>query len=298
MIIVTGATGTLGSQIVRRLLERVTADHIGVSVRDTGRAADLAALGIRVRHGDFTDPATLVDAFEGAEQVLVVSSDTHGDDAVTQHVAAFDAAREAGAARVLYTSHQGADPHSLFAPMPDHAATETRLAGLGVPFTSVRNGFYASTIPFLLGPALTTGEILAPADGPVSWTTHADLAEAAAMILVGGPDIDGVTPPLTAPAAYDLEDCARILSELTGRAIRRTVVEDDDYTTGLVARGVPEGVATMLLGIFRASRRGEFAATDPTLERLLGRPAESVRAVLRNVVAAAEVAPAPAPAGA
>ena len=63
------------------------------------------------------------------------------------------------------------------------------------------------------------------------------------------------------------------------------MVDDEDYIRGLVANDVPEGAARMLLGIHLASRRGEFAATDPTLERLLGRPAESIETVLDRVVA-------------
>jgi len=285
MIIVTGATGQLGSQIVQQLLKRVPAEGVGVSVRDTDKAADLAALGVRVRHGDFTDPPTLANSFEGATQVLIVSSNTHRSQAVAQHTTAMNAARDAGAERVLYTSHQGASADSLFAPMPDHGATEKKLAELAVPFTSLRNGFYASTIAFLFGHVLETSEILAPADGPVSWTTHADLAAAAATILADDGRFNGITPPLTAPAAYDLDDIARILSELTGRTIRRTVIDDDDFIQNLVGNGMPEGVASMMLGLYLASRRGEFAATDPALEQLLGRPVQSIRTVLERVVA-------------
>ena len=178
MIIITGATGQLGSQVVGQLLERVPAGKVGVSVRDPERAASLAARGVRVRRGDFTEPDSLAGAFEGATQVLIISASETGGTAVAAHAAAADAARAAGAERILYTSHQGASADSLFAPMPDHAATERHLAGTGTPFTALRNGFYASTIPHLLGRALETGELVAPADGPVSWTAHADLAEA------------------------------------------------------------------------------------------------------------------------
>lgn len=284
MIIITGATGKLGSQIVHQVLDRVPADEVGVSVRDTGRAADLVARGVRVRRGDFTEPDTLADAFEGATQVLIVSASETGEAAVAQHVAAIDAARAAGAKRILYTSHQAATADSLFAPMPDHAATERYLAGTGTPFTALRNGFYATTVPYLLGPALETGELVAPADGPVSWTTHADLAEAAAIILVDEDRFDGATPPLTAPAALDLDDVAGILTELTGRTIKRVVAADDEWTAGLVGHGVPAGTADMMLRMFHASRRGEFATTGSALENLLGRPATPVRSFLEGVV--------------
>jgi uncharacterized protein YbjT (DUF2867 family) len=282
MIIITGATGQLGSQVVHQLLERVPADRVGVSVRNPDRAAGLAARGVRVRRGDFTDPDSLADAFEGATQVLIVSSNETGGTALAQHAAAIDAAHATGAERILYTSHQAASADSLFAPMPDHAATERYLAETGTPFTALRNGFYASTVPHLLGQALKTGELVAPADGPVSWTAHADLAEAAAIILADDGRLDGATPPLTAPDALDLTDIAGILTKLSGRTIHRIVADDDEWTAGLTGHGVPAEQANMLLGMFHASRRGEFAATGSTLENLLGHAATPVRSILEG----------------
>src|SRR4051794_8742979 len=125
-IVVTGANGKLGRAIVERLLERVPASRVGVSVRDVSGAAELAERGVRVRAGDFDDPAALAAAFEGASQVLVVSVDGLGEAAVRRHRAAIAAAHGAGA-RVLYTSHQNASPGSPFAAAPDHAATEAAL---------------------------------------------------------------------------------------------------------------------------------------------------------------------------
>src|SRR4051812_48284904 len=138
MLVVTGATGTLGRLVVEALLQRVSADQIGVSVRDPAQAADFARRGIRVRRGDYSDPASLTSAFEGASRVLVVSSNSAGDQAVHQHRTAIAAAKAAGASRIFYTSHVGADATSAFAPMPDHAATEAVLRESGVAFTSLR----------------------------------------------------------------------------------------------------------------------------------------------------------------
>jgi uncharacterized protein YbjT (DUF2867 family) len=236
-----------------------------------------------VRRGDFTDPHTLAGAFEGATQVLIVSTSQTGQAAVAQHVAAIDVARDAGAKRIVYTSHQGAAEDSAFAPMPDHATTERYLSKTGRPFTALRNGFYASTVPYLLGRALETGELVAPADGPVSWTAHADLAEAAAIVLADQGRFDGPTPPLTAPDALDLTDIAGILTDLTGRTIRRVVADDDEWTAAMIGHGVPADQANMLLGMFHAARRGEFATTGPDLEKLLQRPATPVRSILEGL---------------
>jgi len=288
MIVVTGATGQLGSRIVRQLLERVPAERLGVSVRDPGQAGELAGLGVRVRRGDFTEPATLADAFEGAQQVLVISAAIWGEAAVAANTAAVDAARAAGAERVLYTSHQGSAADSLFPPMPTHAATEQHLESAGTPYTSLRNGFYASTLRRLAGPALQTGRLVAPADGPVSWTAHDDLAEAAAILLADPGRFDGPTPPLTAPQALDLADVAALLTDITGRSIRRVVVEEDEFVDAQVASGMPAALAPLTLGMYRAAHRGEFAVTTPDLEKIIDRPATTVRALLEQIVAKAE----------
>ncbi|KAB1935023.1 NAD(P)H-binding protein [Micromonospora sp. ALFpr18c] len=284
MIVVTGATGQLGSQIVDRLLERVPASEVGVSVRDVGKAAGLAERGVRVRAGDFTDPSTLTHAFDGADKVLVVSASIRGSGAVAANRAAIDAAHAAGAKRILYTSHQAASRDSLFPAQLTHAATEEHLAGLGVPFTALRNGFYANTLSLSIAGALETGQLVAPSDGPVSWTAHADLAEAAAIALTEDV-LDGVTAALTAPEMLDLAAVAGILTEITGRAITRVVLDDEEWKAAAVVRGMPAAAADFTLGMYRAARRGEFAVTDPTLETLIGHRPASARSVLKAIVA-------------
>ena len=287
MIIVTGANGQLGRAVVERLLVRVPAEHVGVSVRDVEKAQGLKERGVRVRRGDFNDPQSLAHAFEGATQVLIVSVDSSGEHAVGQHRAAIDVAKHVGARRILYTSHMGSSPTSLFAPMIDHAATEVLLQDSGVAFTSLRNGFYAASACMLLGNALQTGELVAPEDGPVSWTAHADLAEVAAIAL-SEEVLDSVTPDLTASEAIDLDGIAAIASELAQRPIRRIVVSDEQYRAGMIAHGFPEAAADMLLGIFRASRQGEFNRVDPALARLIGRPPMSMRDVLSAAISPVE----------
>ena len=272
MIVVTGATGLLGGAVVERLLARQPAEEIGVSVRDPTKAAALADRGVRVRRGDYDDAASLAHAFAGADQLLLVSAAATGETALRQHRTAIDAARRAGVRRVVYTSHMGANPASAFAPMVDHAATEALLDDSGLAFTALRNGFYAASGRMLLGRAFETGEVAAPADGPVSWTAHDDLADAAAIVLTEEGRFEGPTPPLTGSAALDL---AALAAEVLGRPIRRTVLTDAQYREAL-----PEPVAEMLLGLFAASRAGEFAAVDPTLGELLGRPPLTVRDVL------------------
>lgn len=286
MIVVTGATGQLGRLIVESLVTRVPVDQVAVSVRDVGKAQELAARGIRVRGGDFADPASLARAFEGASQVLLVSSNAraYGGDTLAQHRSAIDAARSAGVRRIVYTSHMAASRSSAFPPMLDHAETEQLLNDSGLKWTALRNGFYASSAMLLLAKSWETGIFEAPADGKVSWTPHADLAEAAAVILANEGKYDGPTPPLTAAEAFDFEALCGLASSILGRPLRRSTVSEDALRAKLEASGMPAAAVAISLGLYRASRDGEFAAVDPTLRKLLGRTPTSMREVIARTL--------------
>lgn len=279
MIVITGATGTLNGATVDHLLEQLPAEKVIVAVRDTGKAQRFAELGVGVRRGDYAEPASLPAAFEGADQLLLVSSNDPSADAVSLHRAAIEAAVTAGVGRVLYTSHQGAASDTPFGPGRDHAATEELLAESGVAWTSLRNGFYAHSLHWLLGPWRETGVVSVPADGPVSWTAREDAAEAAALILASDGAYDGPTT-LTASTALTFEDVAATASELTGRAIGFEVIEQDDWVAARVAAGQPEFVARFTLGMYQAAHEGHFAGVDPLLGTLLGREPRTVRALL------------------
>jgi len=163
MIVITGATGALNGATVEHLLKRIPADQIGVSVRDVAKAQSFADRGVRVRRGSYEDPASLLNSFEDADQVLLVSSNDPGADGVSLLRAGIETAVAAGTRRVLYTSHQHTGLGSPFFPARDHAATEALLAGSGVAWTSLRNGFYAHSLDWLLGPWHETGAIATPA---------------------------------------------------------------------------------------------------------------------------------------
>jgi uncharacterized protein YbjT (DUF2867 family) len=279
MIIITGATGALNGATVEHLLERMPATELAVAVRNPAKAKHFADRGVQVRHADYAVPDSLPAAFDGADQLLLVSSSDPRADAVSLHRAAIDAAVAAGVGRIVYTSHQGAAADTPFGPGRDHAATEKLLSESGVPWTSLRNGFYAHSLNLLLGPWRDTGLIAVPADGPVSWTAREDLAEAASIILASDGTYDGPTT-LTANAAPTFADIAAIASELTNRDIRYEVIGEDAWIATQLAAGQEEFMARFLLGMYQAAHAGFFAGVDPLLGRLLGREPHAVRHLL------------------
>ncbi|KQO64536.1 NAD(P)H-binding protein [Curtobacterium sp. Leaf261] len=292
MIVITGATGALNGATVDHLLDRMPAREIAVAVRDVTRADRFAARGVQVRHADYAEPASLPGAFADAEQLLLVSSSDPTADHVALHRTAIDAAVSVGVGRVLYTSHQGAAADTPFGPGRGHAATEQLLAESGLPWTSLRNGFYAHTLQWALGRWRETGFIDVPADGPMSWTARGDAAAAAAVIIAdqaaGTREFDGPTT-LTAADAPTFADIAVIATGIAGRPVECRVLGDDAWIDAQVAGGQEEFVARFMLGMYQAAAGGFFAGTDPLLGELLGREPETVRDVLE--------APAPTPAG-
>ncbi|PZD96567.1 SDR family NAD(P)-dependent oxidoreductase [Paenibacillus sambharensis] len=281
MIIVTGANGKLGRGVVEQLLKLIPAEQIGISVRDVSQAQDLKERGVRVRHGDFAQAEGLLNAFEGASQVLLVSTGVLGNAGFRQHQTAIDTVKKSGAGRVLYTSHMGSSSTSYFPPMVHHAATEDLLKESGMRHTSLRNGFYASSLVGLIGDAVKTGELIAPEDGPIAWTTHSDLAQATAVILTEK-NWDGPSPNLTASEAINMEGVAAMVSDIVGRPIDRKVVTDEAYRAYLTAQGLPEVRIAITLGLFQASRNGDFVQTSNALADLIGRPPLTLRDFLKE----------------
>lgn len=279
MIIVTGATGQLGHAIVQKLIGHLPINQIGASCRDPEKAIDLSSQGVRVRRGDFAKPNTLVNAFEGAKQILLVSSNarTYGGDPLAQHAAVIDAAKLSGVRRIVYTSQIASSTTSAFPPAHDHAATEEMLAESGLAWTALRNGFYAQSGIMMLDDALKTGYLETTQDGKVSWAAHEDLAEAAAAILADEGRFDGPTPPLTGAEALDFGDMAMIAAEVAGRPVERIVITEDQMREKFAARGAPAHVADMVLGLYAAARAGEFEDSNSLLAELIGRVPKTMK---------------------
>ncbi|MCS5733431.1 NAD(P)H-binding protein [Herbiconiux daphne] len=268
------------------LLQRMPPSRFVVVARDPAKAQRFADLGVTVRRGDYADPSSLAAAFDGADQLLLISSSDPAGNTAELHRNAVDAAVRAGVGRILYTSHQGAALGSPFGPGHDHAVTEGMLAESGLPWTSLRNGFYAPSLAWLAGPWRDTGVIAVPGDGPVSWTARADAAEAAAVILASDGGFDGPVT-LTASAAPTFDEVAEIASELSGRDVTRVLMGDDEWVAAQVAGGQPERMARFMLGMYQAAAEGLFAGTDPLLGSLLEREPQSVRDALEAPLSAA-----------
>lgn len=282
-IVVTGATGALGSDVVAQLLRFAPAEELGVSVRRPEAAANLAVRGVRVRQGDFDKPKTLNAAFAGAQRLLIISTRTVENHArFAQHRNAIDAAKRCGVRHVYYTSVvQRAGSLSDLA--PGHLDTETYLAESGLAHTILRNGHYMENLPMFLGASIATGDLALPPDGPTAWVSRADLAEGIARLMLGGGH-EGETLLLTGPTALDFREIAEIASRIIERPITRRVIDNQTYLDRLVAGGIPKAVARSLVSGFASRAAGELSDVDLTLKETVSRPLRTIAEVLPSLL--------------
>ena len=217
MIVVTGATGQLGRLVIAALLKKTAASNIVAAVRNVEKAKDIAALGVQVRHADYTQPASWDAALKGADKVLLISSSEIGQRA-QQHRNVIDAAKRAGVKLLAYTSVLRADTSSLGL-AAEHRDIEAMIRASGVPFTLLRNGWYTENYMGSVPSALAHGAVYGCAgDGRISSASRADYAEAAATVLTSE-NLAGKIYELAGDSAYTLTDLAAEISRRYGKPI-------------------------------------------------------------------------------
>ena len=292
MILVTGANGPFGRLVVEQLLARIPAADLAVSVRDPAAAAPLEAQGVRVRHGDFNEPASLAEAFAGADTVFVNGTNygTASASRAGQHAAAIRAAREAGASRIVYTSWQNLDDCALEM-AADFAGTEKLLTESGASgepcpaWTILRTTIgMAQSLARDVHWAKAAGELAAPAgDAHATPAAVPDLAEAAANVLTEFGH-DNQVYELSSPDSLTWHDLAALATDLGDRQIRYRAISDDEARAQAVAAGFQPASAEMLISYYAAFRAGWANSPSADLSRLLRRPATSALEAVRLAV--------------
>lgn len=270
-ITVTGTSGHLGRLAVLALLERgVPAGDIVAVARDTAKVADLSALGVQVRRGDYDDPASLREALSGTDRLVLVSGSELGQR-VPQHRNVVDAAKQEGVSLIAYTSAPHADSSGLQL-AAEHLATEEIIRESGVPFVLLRNSWYLENYTAQIGQHLEHGAVYgAAAGGRISGAARRDYAEAAAVV-VSEDGHEGKIYELGGDEAFTMTQYAAELSAASGTTVEYRDLPVEDYASLLVGVGLPEPVAGIYADSDAGIARGELFVDTGDLSRLIGRP--------------------------
>lgn len=279
-IVVTAATGHLGNLVIDELLQRVPAGQVVAVARNAEKAAPIADRGVEVRIADYNDPDALAKAFGAGDTVLLISG--LEPNRLDQHKSIIAIAKDAGVARIAYTSVLGG-PEADFDLAADHRATEQAILDSGLPYTFLRNGWYNEVYTDQIPVQLANGVVGSAGDGRIGSAARRDYAAAAAVVLTG----DGHEKKayeLNGDAAWTLTEYAAELAKQSGQDVAYSNLSTADHVQVLVGAGLPEPVAQLFAGVDAAIERGLLAGRGDDLARLIGRPttpiADSIAAAL------------------
>ncbi len=284
MILITGATGHLGSATIEFLLKKTSANQIAALVRDESKASELKEKGVDIRIGDYDDTASLDRAMQSIEKLLLIASNDE-NNRLAQHQNVVDAAKKAGVKCVAYTGRNLKDRSTLVNKlMEGHFQTEDYIKDSGLNYTLFRNALYLDTIPQFVGgeKVFETGINLPAGEGRVAYAMRSEMGEAIANVLAED-GCDNKFYQLTGSVAATFSDIAAALSELSGKDVKYAPAEKSAFETGMRGRGTPEPVIEKVVGFITDIKNGQEEEVTSELEKLLGRKPATLNQGLKTL---------------
>ncbi|MEP7121975.1 MAG: SDR family oxidoreductase [Byssovorax sp.] len=269
MILVTGATGTVGSEVVEQLLS--AGYPVRVLTRHPERAAKYAS-SVEIAQGDLASPETLTAAFAGVEKVFLLAT---GPELAKLEGHAIEAAKAAGVKHIVKLSAAGAELDPGIAIGRWHRESEKHLEESGLAWTILRPGAFNSN-------ALTWAETI-KAKGMVFHVTGngkgtpidpRDIA-AVAVAALTTPGHEGKIYEMTGPEALTTAEMVAKISKALEKPIQCVDAPEAAARAGMLQRGMPLVLVEAVLELTALVREGYRAKPTPVVEEVLGRPARS-----------------------
>lgn len=274
MIIVTGASGYIGSRAARRLAE------LGLPVtamgRDEARLRKAIPEDVPIAIADYDDPASLDRAFAKATKLLFIASDGFADDMLRQHANVIAAASRSSITHVAFTSIIDVDESSPFYFTPVYRDAERRLTAARFATSIVRCGLYSD---FILQHWLREKTIALPlADARIAPISRDEVV--AGMVHAALHDID--TPwALTGANSYSMAEIASAATQALGETYTYQPCAHEDYIKRLNAE-VEAPWPTAFSSLCASIREGRYAAPSTGFAKILSRPQEDFESFLRR----------------
>ncbi len=265
-ILVTGATGNVGSVVIEALSRRGISACAAVRDPRPGAIADQVLF-------DFERPETYAPALKGVDKLFLMRPPALTD--VARYVfPLIDEAKRSGVSQIVFLSLLGAQ-HLPFVP---HRKVELYLERSGISYTFLRASFFMQNLSTTHAREIREKNLIdVPAGmGKTSFVDVADLAEVAAIALTETGH-ENKAYDLTGCEALDYHEVAAILTGELGRPIRYRAPGLLGFLLWRIREGVPFGFALVMGAIYTTARMGKAALVTPELERLLGRPPQTLK---------------------
>ncbi len=261
MILITGATGTTGTEVVKQLAGK------GASVRALARspekAAHLSADNVKIAKGDLSDPASLDAALEGVERVFINSSADPQMGMLQGNM--INAAKRAGVQHLVKMSALGTSPDSPIGLARWHAEIEKMASRSGLTCTFLHPTFFMQNLLMYANSIKAEGVFYATnRDGKGAMVDARDIAAVAAAVLTEDGH-GGQTYPITGPEALSYSDAAAILSEALGKPVRYIDVPPETAAHQMLDTGMPKWFVDDILKLSEVFAGGHAAEVVTTV---------------------------------
>jgi uncharacterized protein YbjT (DUF2867 family) len=262
--LVTGATGTVGSLVVERLVE--LGHRPRIFVRDAKKARARYGDRVDVFVGDLADTSTMQAALSGSDAMLLINA---GSQLATLDERAAQAANSAGVKHLVKLS-------SYDATVPNtgtgiwHAQAEAAIRAIGMPFTFVQPSGFMSNALFWANPIKSQGVLQSCTGyGKIPFIHPQDIADVATKALTSPPKGDSLL--ITGPEALSYAEMLARISEAIGKPLKYEVISENEERRRMIDFGDPEEIIAAHLSIYRAIQEGRLVKPTDTVERFLGR---------------------------
>jgi uncharacterized protein YbjT (DUF2867 family) len=275
MILVTGASGNVGKEVLKQIAQT------GVRVRATFQSPSSAASapsGLEIAIMDYNKPETIRAALKGVEQVFLVGPPTEKLPALERQ--AVDQIRQSAVRHLVKLSAMGGR-EAMYPRL--HADSEDYIEKTGVAYTFIRpNGFMQNFVNFNAGTINTQNAFYGcQGEGKVSHIDIRDIAAVATKVLTENGH-EGKIYTITGPVALSNTQIAQILSDDLGREVRYVDLPPQQFKQALLGAGSPEWGAEGLVNLHDFYRAGKASAVTGDVEKLLGRKPTSFEQFSRD----------------
>ena len=276
-IAVTGASGQIGSQVVRLLAGEQAHQVIALSRRvpPSGRWP----AGVSGRAADYADPEALSTALRGTDTLVFVSSDGPVAQVMVHHHNVIRAARASGVAHIVALSGLDADPCSPFCYAVSYGYTERLLAESGCAVSIARASIYSEFFLEFLARARASGQLRLPAaDGRISLVSRSDVARCLAALALA--PAKGRHHDITGSQSLGLDAIAAAGTREWGTPLTYVNITPGEHCAEMTAAGEDPWWVYAYSTMFASIRGQRWAAVSGEVQRLTGRPPTPIRTVL------------------
>lgn len=275
-ILVTGATGNIGSELVKQLSFHGKGKNVRVraAVRSIDKAAKIKDSGVELVETDYEKPTTLSEAFNGVDK-LFLNTPFQADMAELTSNIVTEAAKSGTVKHIVKLSVLGAEAEPTITMSRLHRQAEKMIEESGIPFTFLRaSGFMQNFVNFFGNSIKSKGAFYVPAgDGKLSFVDVRDIATVGAKVLTDDQhDIhNGRAYPITGPEALSYGEAAEILSREVGKKISYVDIAEESARIGLKEIGMNDWFINSMMELYAIVRAGYASYLSSTVEEITGK---------------------------